>query len=192
MTTRAVRQPSVTFRPATVLTVLALGLLAVCAAFAAVGLQNATTLLLGMLFVIPAVLNLPLAVIIWVPFAFLPPLGFVGAAPTAGAAVILLAWLPSLRARGAATRALLTLHRRTILLALALLVWLTVSLSWAEQTHHGLTHLWQWWFGGVRVPRVDHDDLDAAAGAIVRPGPDHRRPALGAHRHPRPIAQHPL
>lgn len=148
MTTRAVRQPSVTFRPATVLTVLALGLLAVCAAFAAVGLQNATTLLLGMLFVIPAVLNLPLAVIIWVPFAFLPPLGFVGAAPTAGAAVILLAWLPSLRARGAATRALLTLHRRTILLALALLVWLTVSLSWAEQTHHGLTHLWQWWLAG--------------------------------------------
>ena len=137
MTTRAVRQPSVTFRPATVLTVLGLGLLAVCAAFAAVGLEKATTLLLGMLFVIPAVLNLPLAVILWVPFAFLPPLGFVGAAPTAGAAVILLCWLPSLRARGAATRALLTLHRRTIPSALALARLADRFLSWAASRETG-------------------------------------------------------
>ena len=86
-----------TFQPATVLAVLGLGLLAVGAAFAAVGLERRRALLLGMLFVIPAVLNLPAAVILWVPFAFLPPLGFVGAAPTAGAIVILLAWLPSLR-----------------------------------------------------------------------------------------------
>jgi O-antigen ligase len=149
MTTRALRQPSVTFRPATVLTVLGLGLLAVCAVFAAVGLDHALALLLGMLFVIPAVLNLAAAVIIWVPFAFLPPLGFVGAAPTAGAAVILLCWLPSLRARGAATRALLTLHRRTIAVALLLLIWLTVSVSWAFRPENGLGHLWQWWLAGV-------------------------------------------
>lgn len=149
MTTRALRQPSVTFRPATVLTVLGLGLLAVCAAFAAVGLANATTLLLGMLFVIPAVLNLPAAVIIWVPFSFLPPLAFVGAAPTAGAAVILLAWLPSLRAHGAATRELLALHRRALIVALLLLVWLTLSLSWALHPENGLNHLWQWWIAGV-------------------------------------------
>lgn len=149
MTTRALRQPSVTFRPATVLTVLGLGLLAVCAAFAAAGFEHATTLLLGMLFVIPAVLNLPVAVIIWVPFAFLPPLGFVGAAPTAGAAVIFLAWLPSLRAHGAATRALLSLHRRTIVLALTLLGWLTLSVSWAEHPENGLGHLWQWWIAGI-------------------------------------------
>jgi O-antigen ligase len=148
VTTRALRQPSVTLRPVTVLTVLGLGLLAVCAAFAAVGFEKATTLLLGMLFVIPAVLNLPLAVLIWVPFAFLPPLGFVGAAPTAGATVILLAWLPSLRSRGAATRELLALHRRTIILALALLVWLTLSLSWAEHPENGIGHLWQWWTAG--------------------------------------------
>ena len=112
VTTRALRQPSVTFRPATVLTVLASACWPSAPPSRRSGSRTRPTLLLGMLFVIPAVLNLPAAVIIWVPFAFLPPLGFVGAAPTAGAAVILLAWLPSLRARGAATRALLTLHRR--------------------------------------------------------------------------------
>jgi O-antigen ligase len=149
VTTRALRQPSVTFRPATVLTVLGLGLLAVCAAFAAIGLEQATTLLLGMLFVIPAVLNLPAAVIIWVPFAFLPPLGFVGAAPTAGATVIFLAWLPSLRAHGSATRQLLALHRRTIFVAASLLVWITLSVSWADHPENGIGHLWQWWVAGV-------------------------------------------
>ena len=102
-----------------------------------------------MLFVIPAVLNLPAAVILWVPFAFLPPLGFVGAAPTAGAAVILLAWLPSLRARGAATRTLLALHRRLILLGLALLTWITLSVSWALHPENGIAHLWQWWVAGI-------------------------------------------
>lgn len=135
-------------RPGTVLAVLGLGLLAVCAAFAAVGLKGATALLLGMLFVIPAVLNLPAAVILWVPFAFLPPLGFIGAAPTAGAAVILLAWLPSLRARGAATRRLLALHRRQITVALLLLVWITLSVSWAGKPDNGLGDLWQWWVAG--------------------------------------------
>ena len=157
-----------TFQPATVLTVLGLGLLAVCAAFAAVGLQNATALLLGMLFVIPAVLNLPLAVIIWVPFAFLPPLGFVGAAPTAGAAVILLAWLPSLRARGAATRDAPRSPPAT-----------DPARARAPHLDHPVGEL-----GAAprerhrppvavvarrhRLPRVGHDDLDAAAGAAVR------------------------
>ena len=148
MTTRALRQPPVTLQPAAVLAVLGLGILAVCAAFAAVGLERATALLLGMLFVIPAVLNLPAAVIIWVPFAFLPPLGFVGPAPTAGAIVILLAWLPSLRARGAPTRALLALHGKRIALGLVLLVWVTLSISWASHPENGLADLWQWWLAG--------------------------------------------
>jgi hypothetical protein len=148
VTTRALRQPPVTLQPAAVLAVLGLGMLAVCAAFAAVGLERATALLLGMLFVIPAVLNLPAAVILWVPFAFLPPLGFVGAAPTAGAIVILLAWLPSLRARGAPTRALLALHGRRIAIGLVLLVWVTISVSWASHPENGLADLWQWWLAG--------------------------------------------
>jgi O-antigen ligase len=148
VTTRALRQPAVTLRPAAVLAVLGLGMLAVCAAFAAVGLEKATTLLLGMLFLIPAVLNLPVAIVLWVPFAFLPPLGFIGAAPTAGACVILLAWLPSLRARGAPTRALFHIHRRRIALAFALLIWVTLSVSWASHPDNGLADLWQWWLAG--------------------------------------------
>jgi O-antigen ligase len=148
VTTRALRQPPVTLQPAAVLAVLGLGMLAVCAAFYAVGLERATALLLGMLFVIPAVLNLPVAVILWVPFAFLPPLGFIGPAPTAGAIVILLAWLPSLRARGAPTRALLALHSKRIALGLALLVWVTLSVSWASHPDNGLADLWQWWLAG--------------------------------------------
>jgi O-antigen ligase len=149
VTTRVLRQPGVTLQPAAVLAVLGLGMLAVCAAFAAVGLEQATALLLGMLFLIPAVLNLPIAVVLWVPFSFLPPLGFVGAAPTAGAVVILLAWLPSLRAHGAPTRALLTLHRRRIALAFVLLIWVTLSVSWASHPDNGLADLWQWWLAGV-------------------------------------------
>lgn len=149
MTTRALRQPGVTVQPAAVLAVLGLGMLAICAAFAAVGLEKATALLLGMLFLIPAVLNLPIAVVLWAPFAFLPPLGFVGAAPTAGAVVIVLAWLPSLRAHGAPTRALLTLHRRRIALAFVLLIWVTLSVSWASHPDNGLADLWQWWLAGV-------------------------------------------
>jgi O-antigen ligase len=149
VTTRALRQPGVTLQPVAVLAVLGLGMLAVCAAFAAVGLERATALLLGMLFLIPAVLSLPTAVVLWVPFAFLPPLGFVGAAPTAGAVVILLAWLPSLRARGAPTRALLTIHRRRIAIAFLLLIWATLSVSWASHPENGFADLWQWWLAGV-------------------------------------------
>jgi O-antigen ligase len=137
------------FKPGTVVTVLGLAVVAVGLAFAAVGFVHATPLLLGLLFVIPALLNLPVAVILWAPFAFLPPLGFVGAAPTAGAAVILLAWLPSLRGRGAPTRALLALHARPIVVGFSLLIWLTLSLSWAGNPDSGLEALWQWWLAGV-------------------------------------------
>jgi O-antigen ligase len=143
-----VRQPPATLSRATVLTVVGLGVLAVGAAMTAVGLQKATALLLGMLFLIPALLNLPVAMALWAPLGFMPALGFIGAAPTAAAVVILLAWLPTLRKREGATRELLRLHAPAIAVGALLLLWLTLSISWAERSDIALSKLWQWWLPG--------------------------------------------
>jgi O-antigen ligase len=142
-------QPRTTLSSTTVLSVLALGLLGVGAAFAAVGLAKATALLLGLIFLVPALLNLPVAVALWAPLAFLPSIAYIGIAPTAAGAMIMLAWLPTLRDRLGPTRAMLRLHAPTIAIALVLLMWITLSVSWAGVPENGTSKLWQWWFAGA-------------------------------------------
>lgn len=142
------RQPGTTLSRATVLTLLALAGLAVAAAFTAVGLANATSLIIGMLYVVPALLNLPVAVALWTPLAFLPSLAYIGAAPTAAAATIFLAWLPTLRDKAGPTRVMLRQHAPTLTIALVLLLWVTISISWAGEPDNGTSTLWQWWFAG--------------------------------------------
>lgn len=142
------RQSQATLDPLTILAVVGLGMLAVVAAFSAAGFTRATALLLGMLFLIPALLNLPLAVMLWAPLTFLPPLAFIGVAPTAAACVVLLAWLPTLRSWGGATRTLLRLHAGRLLVMLMLLIWITLSVSWASVPDTGIGQLWQWWMAG--------------------------------------------
>jgi O-antigen ligase len=144
-----VRQPRTTVSPATLLAVLALALLGVGLAFAAVGLAKATALLLGLIFLVPALLNLPVAIALWAPLAFLPSIAYIGAAPTAAGAMILLAWLPTLRDRLGPTRAMLRLHAPTIVAATLLLLWVTLSVSWAGHPDNGTSKLWQWWFAGA-------------------------------------------
>jgi O-antigen ligase len=141
------RRQQTSVDPLTILAVLGLGTLAVGAAFSAAGLSRATALLFGLLFLIPALLNLPLAIVLWVPLTFLPPLAFLGVAPTAAACVLLLAWLPTMRSSaGAAT--LFRLHGGRLLVMLVFLIWVTLSVSWARVPENGIGQLWQWWLAG--------------------------------------------
>lgn len=149
MQARASSRPPPAVPRGAILGVVALAGLALGLAFLAVGLQRATSLLLGMAFLVPALLNLPLAVVLWAPFSFLPPLEFVGVAPTAAAVAILLAWLPAMRDRAGAIRAALRLHAPLLATAGLLLGWVTVSLSWATAPDSGASTVWQWWFAGA-------------------------------------------
>ena len=142
------RQPRPTVPRTTVLTLLGLAFLAVGAGFSAMGLARATEMVLGIGFLIPALLNLPVAVILWAPLSFLPPIAYIGAAPTAAAATIMLAWLPTLRDRFGPTRTMLRVHAPRIIVAALLLTWVTLSVSWADVPENGTSKLWQWWVAG--------------------------------------------
>lgn len=112
------------------------------------GQNKGFALLIGLLFTPLALINLPLAVAFWVPLVFLPPIALVGVGPTAAAFVVVLAWLGTL-GRGGQALALLRFHLGRIGLVLALLVWVTISISWLRDPALGLADLWLWWFAGV-------------------------------------------
>ncbi len=85
---------------------------------------------LALLFVPLAFINLPVALVLIAPIPFLRFLPAVWIGPTFAFLVVLVAWLGTLGKSDTGRR--LVRHRPAILVFSALLVWLIVSLSWAE------------------------------------------------------------
>jgi O-antigen ligase len=114
-------------------------------AFAADARVGAGLILLA-LYVPLALVNLPLAIALWVPTTFLQALPAFNLGTEAAGALLAVAWLGTIRATGTARAVAAVIHRnRRTLIALALLlVWLSLSLLWAKDPGRVLADLWHW------------------------------------------------
>lgn len=125
-----------------VLAALAAALL-VGAALAA-SAPKGVAVLLAVGYVPLALLNLPLAVALWIPLVFVMRLGLFSVAPLASLTLLALAWFGTLRRDGSATIAALRLHGRTLVIVAAFLVWITLSAAWASDPGNATRDVWQW------------------------------------------------
>src|SRR5215204_2515309 len=86
-----------------------------------------------------ALLNLRLAIALWLPLIFLEALPAFNAAGKAAGLMLAVAWFGTLgnESRAAMVATIVARHRR-------LLVWLSVSILWAEAPGQVLADLWHW------------------------------------------------
>ncbi|MDQ2677010.1 MAG: O-antigen ligase family protein [Actinomycetota bacterium] len=92
-----------------------------------------------------ALVNLPLGFALWVPLIFLEGIPAFNLAGKAAGAIIAIAWVGSLYARRDVVRAAIARHRRLLATLLALLVWLTLSLVWADDLALAARDVWRWY-----------------------------------------------
>jgi len=98
-------------------------------------------LLFALVYAPIAMTNLPLALGLWLPLIFLEGLPGGKMLPEAGAIVIAIAWVAQAAQRESWQRRQLQCHGPVILLACAFVLWLAISLIWAEQPGRGITIL---------------------------------------------------
>jgi O-antigen ligase len=131
--------------------------------FLAHSVQLGIALLAAVLFLPLALLNLPVAIALWVPLAYLEAWPAASRIP-AGVAILLgLAWIGTIAGGRSLASEVFRRHRGTYVLLLALLSWITLSLFWAQDPTAGANGLYVWYW--------------AAAIAIVVPT------ALSTRRH---------
>jgi O-antigen ligase len=119
---------------------------------AAAGIALAADLRIGaglvalVLYVPIALTNLPLAIALWVPTTFLQALPAFNLGAEAAGALLAVAWLGTIRATGTARAVATVIHqnRRTFIALALLLVWLSLSLLWAENPSRVVEDLWHW------------------------------------------------
>jgi len=106
-------------------------------------IQLGVALLAGVLCLPLALLNLPLAVVLWMPLAYLESWPTARFVPLGVALIIGLAWLGTLGA-GSLASEVVRRHRGTFLLLALFLAWLTVSLAWSTEPVEGAEEIWRW------------------------------------------------
>jgi len=99
-------------------------------------------------FVPLAFLSLPLALAAWIPVAWNEFSHVLGKAPLGGALVLLVAWIGTRRARGTVVASELSLRVARIAFVL-LLIWVTLSISWASDRSHAWSEVVDWYFAGA-------------------------------------------
>ena len=117
------------------------------------GVAVAYDLKLGVAFVaacafVPLVfLSLPLALAAWIPVAWNEFSHVLGSAPLLGGLLLLVAWIGTRRARGTVVATELSLRVARVAFVL-LLVWVTLSISWASDRSHAWSEVVDWYFAG--------------------------------------------
>lgn len=105
--------------------------------------------LIGACLFLPLVaLDLPLALALWIPIAWNEFSHVSGKAPVAGLLLLMLAWFGTHRAAGATVSVDPCVRVTRIALAL-LLVWVTLSISWAGDRHDAFKGSLQWYLAAV-------------------------------------------
>ncbi|HKH16900.1 MAG TPA: O-antigen ligase family protein [Solirubrobacteraceae bacterium] len=91
-------------------------------------------------------LNLRLAIALWLPLIFLEALPAFNAAGKAAGLMLAVAWFGTLgnESRAAMVATIVARHRRLLEVLVLLLVWLSVSILWAEAPGQVLADLWHW------------------------------------------------
>ena len=111
----------------------------------AVELKYGVALLLVLVYAVIALVNLPLGVALWVPLIFLEGIGAFNLAGKAAGLMIVVAWVGSLDERRDVVRAALQAHRRLLTVLVGMLVWLSLSLVWADDLALAAKDLWRWY-----------------------------------------------
>jgi O-antigen ligase len=131
-------------RPA-VLPVLGGAAAVVCAFAAAVYPPAGLALLIGGLYLGLALANLPLALVLWVPLVFLEGLTAFNLGAKATGLILFAAWLPAVLQRGPSRPSWVSTPPRRLCEVLVLLVlWLTLSVLWADSPAAVLADAWHW------------------------------------------------
>lgn len=99
-------------------------------------------LLIGACYAPLVLVDLPLGLALWIVLVFVEHLPAVSVGPNAAGVLVALAWLGTLRARGAAARDVLRRHRALFGGLALLVVWVTLSLAWARDPAAGVRELW--------------------------------------------------
>jgi putative inorganic carbon (HCO3(-)) transporter len=127
--------------PRSVVAAAAVGLATALGALLAYDAVIGIAVLAGLAYAAIALVNLPLAIALWLPTAFLNALPGIDAASHAGSAVIALAWFGTLYGRR--ERAVPGLRGQQWALAL-FVVWLAVSIIWSKDASAASTALLPW------------------------------------------------
>ena len=127
-------------------------LLAVAVGLAlAVDVRVGVALAFGALLVPLALVDLPAVIALAVALTVFSRDPAFGLVATAVGLVMLGGWLAYAREQGAAVRAALRLHRRVLALVAFLLVWLTLSLAWSQDSSAALSDLVYWYVNAAAI-----------------------------------------
>jgi O-antigen ligase len=129
---------------------LQIGAAAVATAFFAGSLAVAGTpialgTVAGVCYAAVALLNLQVAIAIWVGLIWLEQLPAVGALLALGAGLMAASWLGGLRGRLGSVLGVIRRHRLLVGAIAVLLGWLTLSLAWADDPILAAKDLWHWY-----------------------------------------------
>lgn len=106
-------------------------------------------LLIGACYLPLVMIDLPLGLALWVALVFVEHLPAVSIGPNAAGVLVALAWLGTLRSRRALTRDVLQRHRGLFAALVLLLVWVTLSLSWARSPAAAGEELWTFYVAAL-------------------------------------------
>jgi O-antigen ligase len=99
---------------------------------------------IGVIYLPIAFLDVPLALVLWLPVVFMAAFPGVNSAIHGGSLLIAFAWLGSSAKRRVASRALLERHRGLLVCVLMFSAWLPLSLTWADRPGLAKTILLAW------------------------------------------------
>jgi O-antigen ligase len=92
-------------------------------------------------------LSLPMALAVWIPVAWNEFSHVPGKAPLAGALLLFVAWIGTRKTRGTIVAAEHSVRVAQVAFVL-LLVWVTLSISWASDRSHAWSEVIDWYFAG--------------------------------------------
>lgn len=118
-------------------------------AMMAAGLSLGIGLLMAFCYAPLVMLNLPVGLALWVALVFIEHHPAVSVGPNAAGILIGLAWVGTLGARRGTALPLLRRHRKLVGAILLLLVWLTLSLVWADRPGLAFGDVWVWYVAAL-------------------------------------------
>ena len=106
--------------------------------------QLGLAVVLALCFVPLALLNLPLAIVFWLPSVSLISVAALDVGPNLAGAMIVAAWLGSLAARNSRIPSLIVAHGPLLITAGALVLWVVLSIAWAPESPLGTDVFFGW------------------------------------------------
>lgn len=107
------------------------------------------SLLVALCYVPLVLINLPVGIALWVPLVFLGELSLPIPVGAAAGILVVFAWLGTTREREGSARHVIADHRRLFGLLGLLLVWMTLSATWATDLGLFGSEIWSWYVAAL-------------------------------------------